>query len=699
MLRIWIRISLLFCLGIAALSALGMRFVNEDLAIALCSGRDTAQGLLGKPDQWSFTMKDSIWVDQSWLSHLFYYGSYTVLEEFGPVLLKGLLLTALLVVLFTRCRGIGVGLDGSLAAVALGTLSLAPFLQIRAENFGLLYFLLFTMFVVGPATWGKWRHLGCLAVLVGWANSHGSFMLGVALLGLRFLVTLACLLRPAYARQDGRLAATDRPASEPDRRDALAWLMTFLAAFGVVGLLNPYGLSNLAMPFRQLSASPMTGQSADWVSLLNWDQIWLRSFLQPLDVRPYLFFVAVTLVLAVLAAVDGRVRRAFQRLFPGKGNPEIIMEGLIPLVLFIMVIRFRRMILFAGPALVPMAAALIQANVAAIGSYVNEKQDEGLRWRLPLMGALLLSICAAVLAQQFYEKTVRPYAPGNPMRYDRPLISQLMSFDTYNMGVARFMKDNNIDGRMLTSWTAAAFLRFNDPHVQVFMDARDQSFYSDDIIKNYFSVMNSKEEDMPRTLEVLDRYGVSVIVLATTPHDFRLATLLMETRKWVCIYKDDEFLLLVRADAERFAPMLRASELDGLRYPLPDVRLTSEAVLSQFSTGTMRPELLKRLVEYVHRHPSPDEYILITLAMNGNASCLNSETRAFLSAEAQRLAAMDFMVPAGALKVVKSLINVTGILANDQAACRPPGDGPQWATIRDRAGRIYQELEQKYRGY
>jgi len=274
-----------------------------------------------------------------------------------------------------------------------------------------------------------------------------------------------------------------------------------------------------------------------------------------------------------------------------------------------------------------------------------------------------------------------------------------MSFDTYNMDMAGFVRDNNIQGHMLTSWTAAAFLRFNNPNIKVFMDARDQSFYSDEVIRDYFSVMHSERADLPRALDILDRYNVSLIALATTPQDFRLAALLMETRKWACIYKDDEFLLLVRSDSERFGPLLRNSNLDSLRYPSPDVKLTSEAVMAQFFHGSVRPDLIDRLIDYVRRRPSPDEYILITLAMNGNAQCLNPGTRAFLSAEAQRLAVMDYMAPAGAITVLRSLIKVADILANDQATCLPSREGPEWTNLRDRAAAIYHELEQKYRGH
>lgn len=151
-----------------------MRFLNEDLFVALCSGRNTMAGLLTKPDQWSFTMPGKIWVDQSWLTHLIYYLSYSMMDDLGPVLLKALLLTLCLMVLYLQCRGRGAGMEATVTALIISTLALAPFLQIRAENFGLLYFLLFAGFLSAPASWGRWRQAACLAILAVWCNSHGT---------------------------------------------------------------------------------------------------------------------------------------------------------------------------------------------------------------------------------------------------------------------------------------------------------------------------------------------------------------------------------------------------------------------------------------------------------------------------------------------------------------------------------------------
>jgi len=240
---------------------------------------------------------------------------------------------------------------------------------------------------------------------------------------------------------------------------------------------------------------------------------------------------------------------------------------------------------------------------------------------------------------------------------------------------------------------------FSDPEIKVFMDARDQSFYSDEIIELYFAIMNSKRQDIPRTLEVLDQHQVSYAVLATNVGDFDLATLLMETRKWVCIYKDNEFLVLARSDSERLGPMFQSSSLKGLRYRSDDTRLVSEAVRSQFLTEKMPPELLTRLQDYCRRKPDPDLYSLITLALNGKSPCLGSEARYFLMSEVQRLSRMDYMVAGGATSIVKSLMIVAGILEGDELRCHAGKNAQTYNKLRKGAARIYGELEDKYRGY
>ncbi len=211
--------------------------------------------------------------------------------------------------------------------------------------------------------------------------------------------------------------------------------------------------------------------------------------------------------------------------------------------------------------------------------------------------------------------------------------------------------------------------------------------------------MNSKREDIPKTLQVLDRYQVSFAILATNAGDFDLATLLMETRKWACIYKDDEFLLLARSESHQPDTMFLWSGLNALHYRSNDTRLVSDAVRSQFLTGKVPPDLLARLQDYCRREPDPDLYSLITLALNDKAPCLGPDARSFLTSEAQRLAGMDYMVAAGATSILKSLVIVSGILEGDELRCHAGANVQTYNRLRKKAAGIYAALEDKYRGY
>src|SRR4030042_4042446 len=111
------RILLFLALVLALLTALGMRFLNEDLFVALCAGRDVVQGKLAQPDTWAFTTDGKVWVNQGWLSHLFLYLSYSGLRDLGPALWKTVLLLLCLWILFMRCRRLGASTDTSLLAV------------------------------------------------------------------------------------------------------------------------------------------------------------------------------------------------------------------------------------------------------------------------------------------------------------------------------------------------------------------------------------------------------------------------------------------------------------------------------------------------------------------------------------------------------------------------------------------------------
>jgi hypothetical protein len=645
-----------------------MHVFNEDLFLAFCSGRDTFSGLMGRPDQWSFTTGGMVWVDQSWLSHAIYYLSYLALDEWGPVLIKAGLLIGCLTVLYYRCRALGVSPEISCFALSIGTLSLAPFLGIRAENFALFYFVLMTSFLTAPRTWGKWRWIGSIAVFAVWSNSHGSFMLGFGLLGLKFAVELAAklnIIQMPDKKASPLETEKDTPDGEPDLySDAKAqdqyqvagWFCALVAAAFIMVLANPYGPSNAVMPFRQLSVNPVTSVSEDWASLFQ--SVSQGKLLALKDVRPFIGFVAVTV--GLFCFVIWRLGMAgAQSKFSGSGStPAVMMEYLIPVVLIPAAFTFRRLILFASLALVPIAALLMNVSWELIRKWTTPPRLAGIK--LKTIATAFLVVWISLLSFKFYTYILLFYLPGNPIYFDKPLARRLMSSSYMEMDVGEFIKKNGISGRFFADWTFSDLLLFKAPGIKVFMDCRDQSAYTDEIIRTYFFVLNSSPSDLEQALAILDISQVEFVCIRST---HALGIRLMSTGKWACIYRDEEALLLARTDSEKFGPIVRWGKFHRLWYGSEDTRVVTHAFSSLFLNGRVPSELLPHLKAIVQRVPNTFVYALIKDGLSGRDECLSPEARSFFDSEDQRLSRLDYMVAGGAVSILKGHMMILGSLA------------------------------------
>ena len=692
------RIILLLALVMAVLIALAMRFLNEDLFVALCAGRDVVQGKLGQPDTWAFTTDGKVWVNQGWLSHLLLYLSYQGLEDLGPVLWKTLLLLLCVWVLYIRCRRLGASTETALVAVTIGTLSIAPFLQIRPENFGVLYFILVTTLLTAPRSWGLMRQAGTVLVMLIWVNSHWSFVLGLAVIGLKLVVESI----------RATMVARNRSPEGPEVivwREPLAWGITAAACVALAAVANPFGTANLFMPHRQLSAESVTRFSADWVPLLDWRTLSEKAFFHPLDVRPFLAAVALTIVLAGLVLGTALMKpadRTSVKELPLGIRGDVVMDILIPLFVVELSFPFRRIILFAGVSLVPLLALLMYLVVRAVRSSRLDDSYAGLAsyWTHgKIVAAVVWLLVPAII---FIRTTLPPYLPGNPTRADRPLVGQLMSFDSYTMDAVHFMRRNEIHGRLFPSWVISDFLLFHAPGIQVFMDCRDQSAYSDQIIQTYFATLSATEDrpaSVSQALEVLDRYKVTAAVIETRPAGFRFATVLMATRKWACVYKDEEVFVLVPVDSRRFGSWLRQGDLPPLWYPNETTRTVSAALLRFFMTAHLTPETRTELERIVQEQPDSSVYGLLYLSALMPNGCLRPELKPFFLSEVKRLSAMDPMTPRLGKSILESLIKLLSAIEGEDKMCSPRTESLPFEAARKALEEQLAAMERKYLGY
>jgi len=682
-------IILLFAaLAVASLNCCVFPHMNEDLFLGLCLGRDVANGNFLGPNSWSYAMQPEVFVDRAWLSHLFYYISFAVAGGIGPVLIKCLLVILYVLILYFRCRALGGSRHFSVLAVTLGMFALAPFLSIRGENFGILCFLACGGILTCHPSWGRKRQAGAVAVVALWSNLHGSWPLGVLLMGIRFALDLFY----TYGLLDYPHSAADTPVSEKTSSrtyrffcrtnpqgltapDAGGWLVALIALFPIVIATNPFTSGNLSV-FPYVWGTSRYEDVAEWVDnlpLIHPTATMETKFYDAYSVFPFLVLLAVTAILLLLTRITSRRVEGFTLLRDRPSHADRYMEAAMLALLIPMAFKWRRMIAFAAPGMVPFLAVLLQAYFGLAQERVARIRDfsAGRSFR-PFMMAFGLALLA-VTGLFFYRTGVRPYQADNPMNTltsEPPLVNRLLSYNLVWEDVLEFLRKNNIKGRVFAGIQLADYLLLNLKDIRIFMDLRAQAGYSPENFRDYFAVTRSHPGRADRALEVLDRFEVAYVVMDSVLIDHRMvATALMQTRKWACIYQDRWVFVLARTDSERLGPTLEAANLDGLWYKDPGARTVSQAILSLFVKKEISADLVDRLCEAVKKSPDPEVYSLIAMGMNKGAKCLNEASKAFLTGELERLSKMDYMVSGSIRFILESQIRILFILSQNGRQC------------------------------
>jgi hypothetical protein len=231
--------------AVAVVALLALVLVRAELIgdtwMMLVSGREVAQHGLPHRDTLFLWTHGRTWIDQQWLAQLFYYklhvlGGVRLVLIANAFFVAGAAATAFA---FARSRGASPRAIFLIAALlplmapwALQVRAQAPAQLLFAATFGLLTWR-------GPITW---KRVGLvLALLVVWANVHGTVVMGAAL-------ALLC----------GLFAAT--AAKGAQRRPALA--LIFLSPLCIVA--SPYGIA-LADYYHDLLTNPLLPKFvAEW---------------------------------------------------------------------------------------------------------------------------------------------------------------------------------------------------------------------------------------------------------------------------------------------------------------------------------------------------------------------------------------------------------------------------------------------------
>lgn len=201
-------------------------------------------------DTYSHTFAGAPWIAKEWLSQLLLFGAYAAGGWGGTAALTSAVLAGTFAALF-GCLRVRLRASLALAVVLLGILFLAPHFLVRPHVFGLATLLAWTIGLARALERGGAPPFPLLAVLVLWANLHGSFTLAYPL---------------------AALAAAEATFAQPAaRRAGMAGRWALFGALAVgAGCLTPYGVHAMAVTATLFGSGEPLPFLTEWQPLA-WD--------------------------------------------------------------------------------------------------------------------------------------------------------------------------------------------------------------------------------------------------------------------------------------------------------------------------------------------------------------------------------------------------------------------------------------------
>ncbi len=458
-----------------------------------------ASGHLPSADPLAFTSTRLPYVEQQWLAQLVLAGVYQVGGLGATLLLRAGLLVATMALVFAACRRAG----GSAAAAALATaIALVVALPGAATRPQLLAIPLFALFLLGTGEpLPRWSVAALPLAMVVWVNLHGSFPLGLVLVGMALAGRGWMRLAATGALRDSKALVRGLLRDGPLRRLALLLLLCCLAA-----LANPYGLG--LVPWLADFLILHTGGQDAAVIATEWARTSLAE-------RAGAYYFA-SLAIAVVALV--------------RAGPPRPASGLRLLTFGLLALSAVRNTLWWGLVQAPALAWALSAGprakepAADRGRAVGEEPSSR---SAPAPGAatlnlLLIAACLGAAALSL-----------RPLHADLLGGEEMLADPSQPRAAADYLASLHRPGRLFNYLDWGGYLAYRlAPRGQIFVDGRF-GIYPATVYRDYFTISEAE----PGWEQRLAAYGVDALVLdrqAQRPLIRGLAT----SADWLPVYCD-----------------------------------------------------------------------------------------------------------------------------------------------------------------
>lgn len=534
---------------------------SGDLYISLAAGRDVLAGKLGAPDDWSFSTNGRIWINQNWGADVILYLAASAFGGTGLLAVKFILLflSALFLFLALRERKIE----------PLVNLAVTSVIMIAVNGYAILRPNLFTLPLTALELWLLFKSAkklsllwAAVAVVLFWANVHAGFIFG---LGMLFLWAVCLFVPELWRKKPGAF-----------RR---GWQLpaAVAAALILAGLVNPFGLKNLTLPFTMLGGS-------EWNVTRDWLPIWKSDVLEGdmSSILIYIGLVCTTLLLAGLRPARTLLRKK-TRDENGQDARIVLFETLLALVTLAMTVLSNRFIILALTALAPLLAG----RLAWLCRMVRYQ-------RLPLF---VFSGFVIVYGTLVLCDTVRSYDPNNPVsNTGTGTLFEKMHYTNgvYDKALCDFINANRIGGNVVSPWQWEGYLRWNCPRLKPFIGGRAQQIYGIEALNLYMYISGY---DVPAyrgkaPQAVLDEIDAHYLITGNSSGSEHMFLTVMNSPDWVIVYADTRFLLFANTRHRNAAAVADLFTEDNLIFKTEAVRAMSKAAGLLSRPAGLRTETL-----------------------------------------------------------------------------------------------------------
>jgi len=476
-------------------------------------------------DLFSFTNPEHVRIEVRWL---YCAALYALTHTFGH---GAATLVKCAVVLATFALGVRLGTRRWLHPLAwmvagIAALACSQRLVVRPETLSYAFFVLAIAIVVRLQA-GRSRWAVALPVLVVlWANVHGLFVLGPAVVGA-WLVSEA--IEAILARRRG--------LDDPDRKRRLRTAAVLLLATLAAPIANPYGARIWALAIDQYRTLQDPAQRSFYAELAS-----PFSFSQRFTAVVFYEILIGMVILAAIAA--GRRLRIFWVLLAASQ-------------LWLSATAIRNLPLFALVAIPFVVRGFTDSTWTS-------------RWlaRRGIRPAGALAAIAGVVATLW---VVRDVATDRfaVRQHDTNQFGLGIASHRFPEGAVEFLRQNKIDGPLFNTVATGPYLLAHG--FKVFIDPRGE-VYQERILAEYRRLI--EQPTAAKVVEYSERWGLRVMVL--DPDMFALAKA-AERAEWRVVFADAEAIVLLHRDAGPGIPALAlrdggAEWVAGIRRRLPPAR-------------------------------------------------------------------------------------------------------------------------------